>query len=77
VKLRAFSSLKGRALAAGALVATPFLAMAEPSGPDWSTLTDAIDFGTLGVGLLAAGAALIGVYLTIKGVRIIIGMVRS
>lgn len=52
-------------------------AFAEPSGPDFSTLTDAIDFGTLSEGLLGAGAALVAVYLAIKGVRIIIGMVRG
>ena len=50
--------------------------MASPS-TDWSSLTNAIDFGTLATGLLAAGAALVGVYLTIKGVKIIVGMVRS
>lgn len=59
------------------LLSLPFVASATPTGPDWSTLTDAIDFGDMGVGLLAAGAALIGVYLLIKGVRIIMSFVRS
>lgn len=63
-------------VAAGSVVLLPVSAMAEDS-TDWSALTDAIDFGTLSTGLLAAGAALIGVYLTIKGVRIIVSMVRS
>lgn len=68
---------KPRALLLGAVAATlPVLAMATPS-TDWSPLTNAIDFGTLATGLLAAGAALIGVYIAIKGVRIIVGMVRS
>lgn len=58
----------------GTVVAVP--AMAEPS-TDWSSLTDAIDFGTLATGLLAAGGALIGVYLTIKGVKIIVSMVKG
>jgi hypothetical protein len=44
---------------------------------DWSLLIAAIDFGALGAGVLGAGAALIGVYLTIKGVRVIIILVRG
>lgn len=68
---------KLRLVMLGAVASTlPVLAMAAPS-TDWSSLTDAIDFGTMSVGLLAAGAALVGVYLVIKGVRIIVGMVRS
>jgi hypothetical protein len=47
------------------------------TGPDWSVLTNAIQFGTLSTGLLAAGAALVGVFIAIKGVKIIVGMVRS
>lgn len=70
------NGVKGRLAAGTALVLGSASAFAE-SSTDWSALTDAIDFGTLGEGLLAAGAALIGVYLVIKGVRIIVGMVRS
>lgn len=74
MKLKNFLSAKVAAVAA--FLATPALVVAAPS-TDWSPLTNAIDFGDLAVGLLAAGAALIGVYLAIKGVRIIVGMVRS
>lgn len=67
----------GARLVGGAVLLAPALAWSAPEGPDWSVLTDAIDFGDMGTGLLAAGAALIGVYLLIKGVRIIMSFVRS
>lgn len=70
------SNLQSRAAVVAALLVAPFVAQAEPS-TDWSTLTDAIDFGTLATGLLTAGAAMIGVYLAIKGVRIIISLVKG
>lgn len=70
------SGVKGRVAVGTALVLGSASAFSAPS-TDWSSLTDAIDFGTMSVGLLAAGAALVGVYLVIKGVRIIVGMVRS
>lgn len=76
MKQNYFRSFAARAAAVVGVVSLPVLANAAPS-TDWSSLTDAIDFGTLAVGLLAAGAALVGVYLTIKGVKIIVGMVRS
>jgi hypothetical protein len=63
----------GLALVAGFSAVNVF---AVPS-TDWTPLTDAIDFGNMSTGLLAAGAALVAVYLAIKGVRIIVGMVRS
>lgn len=71
-----FGKLKAKVCAAVAMVVAPVVAMAAPA-VDWSVLTDAIDFGTLSVGVLAAGAAMVSLYLAIKGVRIIVGMVRS
>lgn len=65
-----------RKFGAGAVLAT-VSGLSLASGPDWSVLTNAIQFGTLSTGLLAAGAALVAVYLAIKGVRIIVGLVRG
>lgn len=47
------------------------------SGPDFSSLSSAIDFETVAPVILAAGAALVTLYVIIKGVRIVLGMVRS
>lgn len=44
---------------------------------DYKQLTNAIDFGDVMVGVLAAGAALMAVYAGIVGVRYILRIVRS
>lgn len=46
-------------------------------GVDYSDLLEAIDFGTIATGVVGAGAALVAVYLAIKGVRLIIGFVKG
>lgn len=50
---------------------------AVAAGPDYSDLTDAINFETISPIVLGAGAALLTLYVIIKGVRIVIGMVRG
>lgn len=57
-----------------ALVAAP---AAFAGGVDYSTLLSAIDFGDIATGVVGAGAALVAVYLAIKGVKIIVGFVRG
>ena len=47
------------------------------AGPDLSSLTTAIDFGTVTTAVLGAGAAIIVVYLAIKGVKIVLSMVKG
>lgn len=58
-----------------ALVVSP--AFAGGGGPDFSSLSDAIDFETVAPVVLAAGAALVTLLVIIKGVKIVIAMVRS
>lgn len=60
------------AAVAAASAAVP--ALAAP--PDLTSLTTAIDFSTAGTAVLAAGAALIVVYITIKAAGFVIGMVK-
>lgn len=59
----------------GALVAPS--AFAGGGGPDYSALSDAIDFEAISPIVLAAGAALVTLFVIIKGVKIVLGMVRS
>jgi hypothetical protein len=47
------------------------------AGPDLSTLSAAVDFGTVITAVLAVGAAIVGVYLAWKGVKIVIGAVKG
>jgi hypothetical protein len=72
-----FHSLRvvGALAAATALVQTN--AQAATTGPDFTVLTSGIDFSTVTVGILAVAATLIGVYVAIKGAKILIGMVRG
>lgn len=44
---------------------------------DYSPLLEAIDFGTIASGAIGAGAALVAVYLAIKGVRLIIDFIAD
>lgn len=68
-----FSALT--ALAVGSLV--PALSFAGGGGPDYSGLTDAVDFDDIAPIVLGVGAALMTLYVVIKAVKIAIGFVRG
>lgn len=70
-----FAGVKAKVAAGTALVVASGAASAEPSGPDWSQLTDAIAFDGIAPVVLGAGAALLALLVIIKGVRIVMGMV--
>lgn len=59
----------GLALAGGAA--------AQETGPDLSSLTSQINFGTVIVALLAVAAALAGVYIAWKGAKMILAAIRG
>lgn len=69
--------LKNVGLAALGMVAAPAAFASGGSGVDYSDLLAAIDFGSIASGVIGAAASLVGVYLAIKGVRLIIGFVRG
>lgn len=72
--------MMSRLLGASTLVAATFAPQAFAGGGggvDYSDLLDAIDFSTIATGLIGAGAALVAVYLAIKGVKLIVGFVRG
>lgn len=58
-----------------AVVAAPLSSFA--AGPDLSTLTAAVDFGTVTTALLGVGAAIIVVYIAWKGAKLVIGAVKG
>ena len=47
------------------------------AGWDYSTLTDGIDFASIGTGVLAVAALLAAVYAGIKGARVVLGFLRG
>jgi hypothetical protein len=50
---------------------------AHAAGPDLSTLTTAVDFGTVTTALLGVAAALIVVYIAWKGAKMVLAAVRG
>lgn len=68
-------NLKNKLLGALTLVAVSVPALA--AGPDLSSMTSAVDFGTVTTAILAVGAALIVVYIAFKGMKMLISAVRG
>jgi len=71
--------MKNRAmLALAVLLAASGAAQAGGGGgADYSDMLEAIDFTTIATGVVGAGAAILAVYLAIKGVRIIVSLVKG
>ncbi|KAF0162996.1 MAG: phage-related membrane protein [Rhodocyclaceae bacterium] len=60
-----------------ALCFTSFGAPVLAAGPDLSTVTAAVDFGTVITAILGVAAALIVVYIAWKGAKMVISAVRG
>lgn len=60
-----------------AVTASPALAQTTPTGPDYSSLTDAVDFSSTTTAILAVGALAVGLTLVTVGIRKILRMVRG
>ena len=78
----ASSGLVQKAAGGLALAASSGLAMAQTTapggtGPDLSSLTGSISMSTVITGVLAVAATMVGLYLAMKGAKIILGMIRS
>lgn len=70
-------SMKARLMALSFAVVGSTAALAGGEGLDYSDLTDSVNFDDVGPAVLAAAGALVGVYIIVKGIRIILGFVRS
>lgn len=60
-----------------ALAFTMFGLPAYAAGPDLTTVTAAVDFGTVTTAVLGVAAALIVVYIAWKGAKMVIAAVRG
>lgn len=59
-----------------ALVGALSFGSAMAAGPDMTSLTASVDFGTVITAILAIAALLAAVYVSIKGAQTVIGMIR-
>lgn len=66
------SNIKRGLIAAGVLVAT---GAANAAAPDFSSLTGAVDFSSVGTAILAIGALLAVPAVVKKGTRIVLSMI--
>lgn len=73
-KMKSFGTRIGVAVAS---VASAPLAMAQTTPPDFSELTSSIDFSTVITGVMSVAAVMVGVYVAIKGAKIVLQMVRG
>lgn len=67
--------LKKRSLAVIGSSAAAGSALA--AGPDMTSLTTAVDFGTVTTAVLGVAAAVIVVYIAWKGAKLVVGAVRG
>jgi hypothetical protein len=70
-------SLAAPVLVAGVALASVSAHAGDATGPDFSVLTGSIDWSGVTTGILAVAAALIVVYVAMKGSKILISMVRG
>ena len=62
----------------GLVVAASVVSVAAVAAPlDLTPLTDGVDFASVGVALLAIAGALATVYVAIKGIRFVLGMLKA
>jgi hypothetical protein len=61
----------------GVVVAGVAASAAHAAGPDFSSLTSAVDWGTASAAVLAISAGVAGVYIIMAGAKLILGTVKK
>ena len=72
-----FKSMSSRLVLASAFVLSLVAAPAMAAGPDFTALTDAVDFSTVQTAILAIAALVAGVYVLISGVKKVLVAIKS
>lgn len=72
--MKMISSLLSRA---GVVAAGVTASAAHAAGPDFSSLTGAVDWGTASAAVLAISAGVAGVYILMAGAKLILGTVKK
>ncbi|RQQ61704.1 hypothetical protein [Burkholderia stagnalis] len=75
-KLQALKALSVRSILGGVAV-LPVLAHADGGGIDYTAMLSKIDFASTIAAIMSIAALLAGLYMAIKGAKIVIGMVRG
>lgn len=78
-KLQALKMLALRAGAGAVVGGVALVANAQAAGtaPDFTALTTSIDLSTVITAVLAVAGIMVGVYVAIKGAKIVIGMLKG
>lgn len=63
--------------AAATVVAAPSVFAAEGAAWDYTAITNAVDFTSVSVGVMAVAALLAAVYAGIRGAKIVLGFFKS
>jgi hypothetical protein len=69
--------MKTKLLQLAAMSAAALAGVANAVPTDYTPLTSSIDLSTISAAILAIGVALVALYVTIKGAKIVLGMVRG
>ncbi|MCY1287096.1 hypothetical protein D9M68_947860 [compost metagenome] len=75
MKLMNIARKYGQKVAVGSVALVPMVSMA--AGPDFTSVTAAVDWSTVVTGVLAVAALVAAVYVAIRGAKMLIGMIRS
>lgn len=60
-----------------ALSTASYLANAADTGPDFSSLTSGINMGSTTAAILAVALSLVTVYVTLRGAKIVLGVIKG
>ena len=76
--MKVLSNVKAMLVAAFAMMfAAAATAQTAPTGPDFSTLTNAITFSTVVTAILAIGVLIVGLRLAVKGSKIVLAFIKG
>jgi|TARA_R110002124_G_scaffold178164_1_gene346052 hypothetical protein len=70
-------NLKNRAAKIGTAVIAATASPLALAQTDYSSLTTAVDWSDVGTSLIAVGAAIIGIFVVMKGVKLVTRMVKG
>ncbi|EHG3460617.1 hypothetical protein K1940_004757 [Salmonella enterica subsp. enterica serovar Larochelle] len=72
-----YKSISSRVIILSAFILSAVSVPAMAAGPDFTLLTDAVDFSTVQTAILAIAALVAGVYVLISGVKKVLGAIKS
>ncbi|EAB2879420.1 hypothetical protein EAN84_16545 [Salmonella enterica] len=70
-------SISSRVIMVSAFILSAVSIPSMAAGPDFTSLTDAVDFSSVQVAILAIASLVAGVYVLISGVKKVLGAIKS